>query len=273
MATAIAEVMPHIGEGAVKRKNLAGRVLTANSFLPYLPFTGYIIDPEYRNTNYDPEWKKRADIATPPKIIESIYKNLYERGFVPSYDIAKNFTMVSYGSNIPTIERLIFDLDRQHRGVGTNVTAVDLQSLPQVFISILTFEGENKCSFRFVNNQEEDHYPTEPIDMILNYRASLYYYIHGGYAYNASLFGNARYVLLKYYNELSDTGCVVVDFPQEDYLGRNADTQMSTATGQLILDFGEEIGIDELFDIEIVGEGKARVMVLKKKPRKPLQLE
>ncbi|MBI2601277.1 hypothetical protein HYW42_04985 [Candidatus Daviesbacteria bacterium] len=182
--------------------------------------------------------------------------------------------MVSYGSFIPTHERLMFDLDRKRRLSGTHVFSIDHQALPISIISGLT-DGKASCSFglndgncqsshEFVNVTEEAFNPgLEVVDMIWNFRASLYYYLQAYYRLAQELVGNAGALLEKYHRELRSLGSVVVD--AADIPGKSPGIEMYKSTAELIEDFREELGIDALFNTSLLGQNQDRVMILKKK--------
>lgn len=253
--------------------NLARKIVETDSYSPYLPFSLYknSIDKDF---NASVRWKLRADQSTTPKVIASIYRNLYFAGLIPEYNRPEDFNIVSYGSFLPTHERLLFDLDRLHRKSNTHVISIDLQNIPAELLSTLTtqdasdkntlLDGNQNSSHRFINTEEEKYSPgEEAVDLIWNFRASLYYYLISAHRIAPGLFQNVRNLLTKYHGELRRLGCVVVDAP--DTFGKNADTEMYQTTGDLILDSEEELKINDLFEPFLLGEGQARVLILKKK--------
>jgi len=243
--------------------NLTSLVLRENNYMPYLPKTGYT-DTEDKEYKASRDWKMKADRTTTPTVIEGIYNNLLEQQYIPSYE--KNFTIVSNGCNIPTYERLIFDLDREKRKGQTRVFSVDLLNIPQSILSTLTVGGKkDESCHQFIHSEEDKFSPGEKsVDMILNYRASLYYYLEYIYRGAPELLNNASFTLKKYYSELRENGCVVVD-AADHIKGKDAETEMYKSTGELLIDFQEELVLDKLYYIKFTGKDKTRVMVLKKK--------
>lgn len=242
--------------------NLVSEVLRLNNYSPYLPFSGYIgSSKEFQKMA---SWKEKADKTTTPRVIAKIYENLIKAGCIPSYD--KDFTMVSNGCNTPTYERLIFDLDRAERKGQTRVFSVDLLPIPRPVVSSLDVAGQpNESMHRFIHSDENKFSLGEKsVDLIMNYRASLYYYLEGIYQGAPELLPYAINTFKKYHHELRDNGCVVVD-AYDDALGKNPETEMYKPTSELLLDFKEELELDKFFDIKFIGEDKTKIMVLKKK--------
>lgn len=258
----------------IEQPDLLFKALVLDSYRPYLPF-GYK-DPNSHeaNSGYNAGWKEDSDQTASPRIIATIYKNLHEGGFIPSYN--KNFVMVSVGSSLPTHERIFFDIDQRKRRGKTHVVSVDMQEIPESLLSTLTVGGKPNLEGLLFNPHENTHQfikseeklysvGKEQIDMIGDFRSSLYYSLSTRFLYHTidESIKNARETLMKYYNELRNTGCIVVD--AEEYNCKSADTKMYSSTGECILERWEDLGIDSMFDPYIIGESKARVMVLKKK--------
>lgn len=235
--------------------NLAETVIRNNNYSAYLP-KGYSIKQELAG------WKQQSDGVTTPRVVISLYETLKQKKVIPPY--SRSFHMVSYGSNIPTIERFVFDLDRQQRRGVSHVTAVDLITIPTDCFVRQAISPKNDA-FRFVTSAEEHFHPSQPLDMILNFRASLYYYLRHARLGADELLHLSRDIFKKYYGELQEEGAVVVD--AQEYRGRNPDTQMDTSTAEVIIDLWDDLGIDELFTYEFAGEGPTRVMILRKKTR------
>ena len=268
-------IHPAQAEGEVAYMNLAQKAIELDSFSPYLPSFGYN-DPNSTCSDYHPEWKRKADLTTTPKIIAEIYQNLYDHGFIPNYARPESFVVVSNGTHIPTYERLMFDLDRTYRKSKTHVISVDHQKFPQSLLVALTVGKEPhqfgrifddfENTHQFIRSAEEDFcIEKQSVDMIWNYRASLYYYLHAYFQHAPELMQYAQNLLKKYHSELRRTGCVVVDAVEYTH-GKSSDTEMYCSTGNLLLDFREELDLDTLFDTYLIGQNKAKVLVLKKKP-------
>ncbi len=266
---------PAQAEGEEAQMNLAQKAIELDSFSPYLPSSGYK-DPNATCSDYHPEWKQKADSTTTPKIIAEIYQNLYDHGFIPDYARPESLVMVSNGTNIPTYERLMFDLDRTYRKSNTHVISVDHQKFPRSLLSALTVGKEpqqfgrifddHENTHQFIRSAEEDFcMEKHSVDMIWNYRASLYFYLHAYFQLSPEITKCAKDLLKKYHYELRRTGCVVVD-AVEYTRGKSSDTEMYCSTGNLLLDFREELDLDKLFDTYMIGQNKAKVLVLKKKP-------
>lgn len=263
-----------------KHENLSEKVLSINDFSVYLPASGY----EQKipaGMEYAAYWKEHADKITTPAVIAEIYKSLYEMGVIPEYSRQKPFVLVSYGSNIPTYERLFFDLDTQKREARTHIVAVDKLPIPETILSQLIVNPNNQeqinsgkiqSSFTFVQGDEETRsVGLGKADVIMNFRASLYYDLkplfydpknEHGYR-KGELIDNAKKTLKKYYNELNETGAVVVDGQTDEKV--LVATTMVISTGDLLVKFRKDLGIDELFELEFIGEGKSKVLVLKKR--------
>jgi hypothetical protein len=265
---------PAQAEGEQAHMNLAQKAIDLDSFLPYLPSFGYK-DPNFTSSDYHPEWKQNADLTTTPKIIAEIYQNLYDHGFIPDYAKPESFVIVSNGTNIPTYERLMFDLDRTYRKSKTHVISVDQQNLPQSLLLALTVGKEPQQSGRIFDDHENTHQfirsteenlcmEKQSVDMIWNYRASLYYYLRAYFQLSPEIVRYAKNLLKKYHYELRRNGCVVVDAVEYTH-GKSSDTEMYCSTGNLLLDFREELELDTSFETYMIGQNNARVLVLKKK--------
>lgn len=244
---------------STRQCNLAEIAVRNNNYLAYLP-KGYTMQQDLA------DWKQQSDAVTSPRMVTTLYETLRQKGVIPAY--SQSFHMVSYGSNIPTIERFLFDLDRKQRKGATQVTAVDLITIPPD--SFVMTEQAGVCpkndTFRFVTSAEEEFRPSQHMDLIVNFRASLYYYLRHARLGAEELLHYARDILKKYYRELKDTGAIVVD--AQTYRGRNPATQMDTSTAEIIEDLWDDLRISGLFTYEFAGDGPTRVMILRKKAKR-----
>jgi hypothetical protein len=264
-----------------RRENKILRALELDNYSPYLPTLAYMGSNDTDHSDL-PKWKQMADSVTTPNVIATIYRNLYNSGFIPSYEQPEDFVMISNGCNIPTYERLIFDLDREHRRAKTHVISIDFQNIPQHILSALVvgrpphLDGlpfdDNEDTHQFINTPEEKFSIGEQqVDMIWNFRASLYYYLKYYYRGAPELIENARDILLKYSRELRKSGCVVVDAADHTH-GKDPDTEMYKSTAELLMDFRDDLPIDQIFDLHYLGQEKAKILVLKKKPFRKINL-
>jgi hypothetical protein len=276
MSQALVPLLPYPAQAEVEKAqmNLAQKALQLNSYLPYLPSCGYKV-PDSTCPDYHPEWKQKADLTTTPKIIAEIYLNLYDHGFIPAYDRPESFVVVSNGTNIPTYERLMFDLDRTYRKSQTHVISLDLQTFPHSLLQALTVGKEPQQGGRMFDEHENTHQfircaeedfslGKQSVDLIWTYRASLYFYLRAFFRLSPEILNNAKKLLKKYHRELRSSGCVVVD-AVEYSRGKSSDTEMYASTGSLLLDFREELDLDKLFDTYMIGQNQAKVLVLRKK--------
>lgn len=248
---------------------VAKLALKNNCYLPYIPHQQYPF--------YDSVWKKKADEVMTPRVISTIYHNLLEKQLIPGYE--NPFTMVSYGSSLPTHEVHMYYLDAPKRSRGTRIAAIDQIPIKRDITWTMTNQNvwdamreigcKNPGSIHF-ENTELTNYSCQPasLDLVWDFKACLFYdrllkVRHGMLTEDEGKQGTQS-ILQRFHSQLKQGGVIVTDMA-ERVEGEPFEEQTPVSTGETLLKESELYGLPALFDAEVVGSGNARVLALKKK--------